>query len=158
MLRKVTVCHPDCIKLPNSRSKERDYNLGSPHLHLEHTKQDGFVYDKYWFDEDVSMDPVLVLQKAGKLEQLRLVAPASSCDTFIYSPIDPDYFQNLTTTVVSLRSQKHAPVNGEARGVLEFQQYRKANDAAAHMAADHFAVTGKEWKALDAVLDEYGRY
>lgn len=61
MLRKVAVNHPGTIYLPQARAKLYDFMQGSLYIKLFDMNETGFVYEKRWFEEEVSMDPALVL-------------------------------------------------------------------------------------------------
>lgn len=160
MLRKLTVCHPDCCFVPTSLKQAMDFRDGSPFFYMGETKEPGFVYETRWFDEGASRDPVLILQKAGKLKQLRLVSPVNTVSPaqedikFVSNPFDVTCFDRLEVTVVSLRVPKPIKMDLFTRFAPELKDRR----AAKRMARRRFQQTGEMWKYEDVVVDEFGRY
>ncbi|KAK4495772.1 hypothetical protein PRZ48_013040 [Zasmidium cellare] len=155
MLRKISVCHPDCVRMPKSLTEGADFDDGSPFLPLGQSNDRAFNYETRWFDLKITTDPALVLQKAGKLKQLRLVSPANTHNTFDYNPFDLKRFKDLEVSVVSLRYDKFQIMGSQAAG---YPWMYKNPEAAKTMAEHHLEKTGEQWKYADIVIDEYGRY
>lgn len=155
MLRQVTVCYPQCLRVPTSLKQGRDFDGGSPFLRVYEINKPGFTYETRWFDEEITIDPLLILQKAGKLQRLCLVSPANTHITFDYNPFDLTCFNDLKITVVSLRSEKLMPTMGRD---ITLPWSHKDAEAAKNMSEQHFEETGEKWEYFDKVIDEYGRY
>ncbi|KAF2167971.1 hypothetical protein M409DRAFT_53909 [Zasmidium cellare ATCC 36951] len=147
--------HPQCLRVPTSLKQGRDFDDGSPFHRLPDANRPGFLYDTRWFDEEISIDPLLILQKAGKLQHLRLISPANTHITFDYNPFDLTCFNDLKVTVVSLRSEKLMPTMGSD---ITLPWSHKDAEAAKNMAEQHLEETGEKWEYFDKVIDEYGLY
>ncbi|KAF2210760.1 hypothetical protein CERZMDRAFT_99362 [Cercospora zeae-maydis SCOH1-5] len=110
MLRKLIVCHPSFCQLPKSNLGEQQFALAGNLIHPRQTHAPGFVYGKRWWDGDhaLTKDPVLILNKIGKLEKLGLVIPIEVVpfwDCPLSMPFDVTRFENLHTSLFLLQHQ-----------------------------------------------------
>ena len=144
MLRKLTVCQPEFTVHSYRSGAVAQFWHGTILEPRYQAPGFGTGYNTRWCGSTITIDPALVLEKAGKLRQLRICNPLlgikiPSC------PLDQSRFEELEVTVINLYQGSSA---------LFDQKRRQAITSAAEANAKH----GSRWQWQMRRIDEFGCY
>ncbi|UJO19892.1 uncharacterized protein CLAFUR5_10456 [Fulvia fulva] len=163
MIRKLSVSHPGLNVLPESLSTLGTYAGAQIYISMigDIRSEPGFdtYSDKRWFESGKAiLDPVLVLEKIGKLRELRWIIPAFSRHgvvPYMESPVDQNKFENLTMTWAGVHTKQEYTFDtyNDPR-VLMYSAQHKAKE----FAEAHTEKTNKICKYEDHWLDENGEW